>query len=263
MTTRMRSSSPKAQKAVPRPALSAKRLGPLAVIALLVVIALALGPQNLVSFDEIARRHATLAAMAAAHPALTALAAIGFYALVTLISFPGAWLVTVAYGLILGWLAGTLYVVSGATLGAAILYLITRFALTDFFAARSGPVLNRMAKGFREDATAYLLFLRLAPVFPFTLVNVVPAILGVPFVTFLWTTAVGIVPGTFAFAFAGEGLRSIVDERARACALGVPPCGTPLDPAQLVTTDIVIAFVVLALASLLPVVLKWWRREAA
>lgn len=118
-----------------------------------------------------------------------------------------------------------------------------------------------MGKGFREDATSYMLFLRLAPVFPFTLINVVPAILGVRLSTFAWTTFVGIIPGVTAYAFAGEGLRSIVSERAAACAIDQPPCGTALSPADLVTKEILIAFALLGVVSLLPVVLKRLRRS--
>jgi uncharacterized membrane protein YdjX (TVP38/TMEM64 family) len=117
-----------------------------------------------------------------------------------------------------------------------------------------------MADGFREDATSYLLFLRLTPLFPFWLVNAVPAILGVNFVTFAWTTFVGIIPGTVAFGFAGEGLRSIVADRAVACMAGIDPCGQPLAAGDLVTTEILIAFALLGLVSLLPVLLRRVRR---
>jgi uncharacterized membrane protein YdjX (TVP38/TMEM64 family) len=113
-----------------------------------------------------------------------------------------------------------------------------------------------MAEGFRSDAVSYMLFLRLAPVFPFILVNVVPAILGVPFVTYLWTTFVGIIPGVLAYTFAGEGLRSIVHDRAAACAANVPPCGTPLTAGDLLTPQIGIAFALLAMVSLIPIVVK-------
>ena len=79
------------------------------------------------------------------------------------------------------------------------LFLIARSALGDFLAARAGPCLSRFRAGISEDAFSYLLFLRLVPIFPFWLVNLAPALLGVSFGTYVATTILGIIPGTFAY----------------------------------------------------------------
>lgn len=234
---------------------------PLALIGALVIVFFALGPDRFLNFDEVALGYAELNETVAAQPLIAAAAAIALYTLVTSVSFPAAWLVTVVYGLVFGWALATSYVVVGATLGAGILYLVTRIALAEFFKKRAGKRLNKMAQGFKRDAWSYMLFLRLAPIFPFTLVNVVPAILGVPFRIFIITTALGIVPGTFAFAYAGEGLRSIVARRAEACMDGLPPCGTPLAPSDLVTPQTVFAFAVLGFVSLAPVLVRRLRKN--
>lgn len=236
------------------------KLLPLILVLAVVAVFFAAGPEQFLSFDGVALRYNALSDQVAAMPLAAAGVAIAIYFLVTAFSFPAAWLVTVVYGLIFGWALATVYVVIGATLGAGVLYLITRFALADFFRQRAGRTLNRMAKGFQRDAFSYLLFLRLVPAFPFTLVNVVPAILGVPFSVFMVTTAIGIVPGTFAFAYAGEGLRSIVSARAEACMAGLPPCGAPLSPGELVTRETIIAFGVLGIVSLMPVLIRRLRR---
>jgi len=238
-----------------------RRFLPLAVIVVLIAVVLQSGLAGLVNFDEIARRYADMTQWVDANPLLAFASTLVIYAAATSVSFPLAWLLTVAAGLLLGWAEGAAAVVLGATLGACTLFWATRLALADFFRARAGNILNKMADGFREDATSYLLFLRLAPVFPFTLVNVVPAILGVRFTTYAWTTLIGIIPGTIAYAFAGEGLRSIVGDRAAACAANVAPCGEPLAARDLVTTEIIIAFALLSLVSLLPVLLKRLRRR--
>lgn len=236
------------------------RLIPLAVLGAVIAAFFASGLHTRVSFDEIAMRYGELTLLVDDHPVLAGFATIGIYMLATAISFPAAWLITVTIGLVFGWMLGGVFVTIGATLGACILFTAARFALADFFRARAGGVLNRMAKGFRQDATSYMLFLRLAPVFPFTLVNVVPAILGVPFITFAWTTFVGIIPGVIAYSFAGEGLRSIVAQRAEACAANIAPCGEALTPGDLVTPQILIAFALLGGVSLIPVAIKWMRR---
>jgi len=244
------------------PRSSLRRMIPLGLLALAIVALFASGLHRQLSFDRIAMHYGTLAGLIGDRPLLSALVAMLAYALATAVSFPAAWLLTVSTGLLFGWMAGGVIVVLGATSGACILYLAARYALADFFRARAGNVLNRMADGFRSDATSYMLFLRLAPVFPFTLVNVVPAILGVPFITFVWTTFVGIIPGVMAYVFAGVGLRSIVAERAEACRAGIAPCGETLGPGDLITPQILIAFAALGVVSLIPVVLKRMRRAA-
>ena len=253
----MRFASPEGRSAATR---AARRILPLALIVLAVTIFFVTGLDRLISFDEIARRYGAMSNAVATHPLAAALAAIGLYAAATAISVPAAWLFTVAMGLVFGWALGTALAVIGATAGASVLFLAARSAFADFFRARAKGWLDALAKGFRDDAASYLLFLRLVPAVPFTLLNVVPAILGVRFSTFLWTTFVGIIPGGFAFAFAGEGLRSIVSQRAAACASNVAPCGEPLRAGDLVTREVLIAFVLLGVMSLVPVVVRRMRR---
>ena len=90
------------------------------------------------------------------------------------------------------------------------MFLIARSALGEFLAARAGPWLSRFRQGFQDDAFSYLLFLRLVPIFPFWLVNLAPALLGVGFATYVATTFLGIIPGTFAYSLAGNGLDSVI-----------------------------------------------------
>lgn len=236
-----------------------KRGLPLVFLAVLVVGFFASGLHKQISFDELALRYGELTGFVEANLIGALLVAIGLYAFAVSAAFPAAWLLTVAFGLIFGWALGAVAVVTGATIGASILFIVAGSLLADFFRKRAGDRLNAMAEGFRSNEVSYMLFLRLAPVFPFLLVNVVPAILGVRFATFVWTTAVGIIPGTVAYAFAGEGLRSIIGERAAACAADIAPCGEALTPGQIVTPQILIAFSLLAVVSLIPVVLKRFR----
>ena len=76
---------------------------------------------------------------------------------------------------------------------------------------RAGPWIGRLEAGFRENALSYLLVLRLVPLFPFWLVNLVPAFLGVPLTTYALGTFVGIIPGSFVYASVGNGLGSVFD----------------------------------------------------
>jgi uncharacterized membrane protein YdjX (TVP38/TMEM64 family) len=178
------------------------------------------------------------------------------------LSLPGAVFLTVFGGFLFGWLLGGVTTVVAATIGAVIVFLIARTSVGDALGRRAGPRLKRIAKGFREDAFAYLLFLRLVPAFPFWLVNLAPALFGMPLRSFALATAVGILPGTFAFAFAGAGLDSvIVAQKAakQAClAAGGGDCMMRVDLHALVTPKLVIALGALGVVSLIPVLLRRW-----
>src|SRR3990170_1141702 len=159
----------------------------------------------------------------------------------------------------------------GATIGASIVFLIARSALGDLLAARAGPWLSRFRQGFQEDAFSYLLFLRLVPIFPFWLVNLAPGLLGVSFATYVATTILGIIPGTFAFALAGNGLDSVVEAQQAAhqsCLAKMGPegqesCSYVLDPGALLTPELIAGLVALGLVALIPVAVKWFRRPRA
>ncbi len=236
-----------------------KRWSPVALLLAALIAFFATGLHQRLSLDELALQYGGLTSFVAENKVQAVLFAMLVYLTAVAASFPAAWLLTVAIGLVFGWALGAFTVVIGATLGASVLFFAARSLLADFFRARAGARLNVMAEGFRENAVSYMLFLRLAPIFPFLLVNVVPAILGVRFRTYFWTTAVGIIPGTIAYSFAGEGLRSVIGERATACAAGIPPCGQPFSARDIITSEMLIAFTLLALVSIMPALIKRFR----
>ncbi len=124
----------------------------------------------------------------------------------------------------------------------------------------------RLAEGFRDDAFSYLLFLRLVP-FPFFVVNLVAALAGVRLATFVAATALGIVPATFAFAFVGAGLDSIIaaqESAYRAClAAGNADCKLDFDLAAAITPQLIVALVALGVVALIPVIAKRMRARRA
>jgi uncharacterized membrane protein YdjX (TVP38/TMEM64 family) len=106
-----------------------------------------------------------------------------------------------------------------------------------------------MEAGFQENAFNYLLVLRLIPLFPFWIVNLVPAFLGVKLRTYMLGTLIGIIPGSFVFASVGAGLGSVLDS------------GQEFSPSSVLTPQIVIALIGLAVLALLPVAYRKWRRR--
>ncbi|MAY68002.1 MAG: hypothetical protein CMM77_12855 [Rhodospirillaceae bacterium] len=92
-----------------------------------------------------------------------------------------------------------------------MVFLAARYAIGDFLYKKAGPFVRRMEEGFRKNAFSYLMFLRLVPVFPFWLVNLVPAFLNVGAGAFVIATILGIAPATFVFASVGSGLGAVLD----------------------------------------------------
>jgi uncharacterized membrane protein YdjX (TVP38/TMEM64 family) len=174
------------------------------------------------------------------------------YVLAVAFSVPGASVLTVLGGFLFGTWMATLYVAVAATLGSAAVFLAARTALGDVLRRRVGGTLQRMERGFREDALSYMLVLRLIPIFPFWLVNLVPAFLGVPLRTYTIGTLLGIVPGTFVYASLGNGVGALFDQ------------GKMPDAGIIFSAEILTPLVGLALLALLPVGYKKWRaRQAA
>jgi uncharacterized membrane protein YdjX (TVP38/TMEM64 family) len=247
-----------------------KRLWPLILLIAATGLVFAMGWQRYLTLQALAENREALRGVIADNMFLSLLAFMAIYAVSVALSLPGGAVLTIAGGFLFGWLVGGIASVIAATLGACAVFLIARSALSDLLAAKAGPWLSRFREGFQEDAFNYLLFLRLVPVFPFWLVNLAPGLLGVGFATYFVTTLVGIIPGTFAFALAGEGLDSIIAAQqsshqsclAKMGAEGEKSCPYALDPGALLTPQLITALVALGIVALIPVAVKWYRRAA-
>ncbi len=98
----------------------------------------------------------------------------------------------------------------GATIGASLLFLATRSAFGGFLRQRVDGIVKGLADGFRDNAFGYLLVIRLAPIFPFFAVNIAAALLDITLAQFVGATFLGILPGTFAYAYLGQGIDSVL-----------------------------------------------------
>jgi uncharacterized membrane protein YdjX (TVP38/TMEM64 family) len=188
------------------------RLAPLAILLLGLLLFFVLGLERYLSFDMLSRHHATLTAWVKAHTLLAMIVFVLGYAAVVAFSLPVAVLVTPLGGFLFGpWLGAALSVVA-ATLGAIAVFLAARTALRDAFQARAGGRLARLEQGFARDDFNYLLSLRLIPVFPFWLINVVPALLGMRLDRFALATLIGIVPGAIVYSGLGDGFGMLFEK---------------------------------------------------
>jgi uncharacterized membrane protein YdjX (TVP38/TMEM64 family) len=248
-----------------------RRWLPLLALVALMALVFSMGWHKSLTFKSIGLNYDALKGFIAQNLVAALVLYVFAYIAVVAVSLPGALVMTLTGGLLFGWQLGTPAAVIGATTGATIIFLIVKTSFGEALAAKAGPWLGKLQDGFREHALSYLLFLRLVPALPFFVVNVVPALLGVPLRTFVLATLLGIMPGATAFSVAGAGLGSIVESQNRiykACLARGPQnpdlaCPYTIDTSALVTTEVLVGFALLGVAALIPVAMKTWRKRHA
>ena len=220
---------------------------PLGLVAAAWIAFMLAGGYRYLTFAALAANRDWLCGLVQHWGVLAILAYIAVYGVLIALSVPGAAVLTIAGGLLFGTWVGAVCAVIGATLGATALFLAARAGLGGL-AQRAGRFVGRLEAGFRGDAFNYLLVLRLVPIFPFWLVNLVPALVGVSLSTFVIATFLGIIPGSVVYASLGNGLGSVVEEP---------------DLAIVFKPRVLLPIVGLALLALIPVAYKRWRDRRA
>lgn len=166
------------------------------------------------------------------------------YCVQTALSLPGAAILTLAGGFLFGTWWGTIYVNLGATSGAVLAFLFVRYLFRDMVEQRFGGRIEPILQGFTQNAFHYLLTLRLIPLFPFFLVNLACGLTRVSLSTYAGATAIGILPGSLVYTNAGRQLGAI--ESAR----------------DIASPGVLLAFTLLGLLSLTPVVYQKYRKNS-
>jgi len=214
------------------------------MIAVAIVIFFILDLEQYLSFDALAEHRHALAEQVAMHPMMASLVYISIYILVVALSLPGGMVMTLSGGFLFGAVWGASMAVTGATLGATILFLIAKTSLGDFLLAKAGNTVKKLQAGFEEDVWSYMFILRVVPIFPFFLVNLAPAFLGVPLRVYVVATFFGIIPATFVYALAGSGLGKVFEQ------------GESFSASSILTPEMMGAFLGLGLLALVPVIYK-------
>ena len=174
------------------------------------------------------------------------------YAAMVAISFPGASVLTLFGGFMFGLWPGVPAIVLAATLGASIIFLISKTALGDILTKKAGGFARRMERGLREDELSYMFLLRLVPVFPFWGVNIAAGLLGVSFRNFVIGTVFGIIPGSFVYASIGNAAGAAFAAGEEISLAGV-----------LTRPETLLPIAGLALLALLPIIVKRLLPRAA
>jgi uncharacterized membrane protein YdjX (TVP38/TMEM64 family) len=227
--------------------ISARRLVPLGLLVVAGIAFIVAGGHKYLSFAALAENRDWLCSLVKSWGIVAALLYVAVYGVLVALSVPGAAVLTIAGGFLFGTWLGALCAVIGATLGATMIFLAARAGLGGL-AQRAGRFAGKFEAGFRADAFSYLLVLRLVPIFPFWLVNLVPALVGVRLPTYVLATFLGIIPGTFVYASLGKGLGDVVEEP---------------DLTILFKPSVLVPIVGLALLALIPVGYKRWRARKA
>ena len=161
------------------------------------------------TLDQLKASRDTLASLYAEHPVRTALAFFGVYVLAAALSFPGAAILTLAGGAMFGWALGLLLVSFASSLGALLAFWVSRYMLRDVIQQRFQKFVQPINEGLAKDGTFYLLALRLVPVFPFWLINLLMGLTTLGARKFYAVSQIGMLAGTAVYVNAGTQLAAI------------------------------------------------------
>lgn len=246
---------------------------PLLVIIAAAGLVVGLGWHRHLSLKTLGLNYATLQAFIDSNLLVALTLFILVYVAIVALSLPGASIMTLAGGLLFGWQLGTPATVIGATAGATVLFLVARSSFCEALAERAGPAIQSLQAGCRENGLCYMLFLRLVPAFPFVVVNLAAAVLGVPLGAYVLGTVIGIIPGSLAYTLAGAGLGSVIEaqnviyqtclDKAGGGGHAEAMCPYTIETSALITKELIAAFILLGLVALIPVAIKKWKARNA
>ena len=176
---------------------------------------------------------------------MTALFYIGLYFVVAAFSIPGAFALTIAGGFLFGTIIATAYITAGATSGAILAFLTSRYLAGNYIQKKYEKELSGFNREIKENGKNYILMLRFISIPPFFLLNILAGLTKIDLKTFVWTTAVGILPATMIYANAGNSLSKIEE------------------PSDLLSVRLISGFVLLGLLAVLPVIAKKFFKKKA
>lgn len=226
---------------------SFKRLSPLIILGIGLAVFFVFDLDAYITQETLRDNREWLLTRVSENTVLTTLVFMAIYAIGTAFALPIGAILTITGGFMFGKFSGTLYVVSAATIGSTCLFLAAKTGLGDVLRAKAGPAIKSMEKGFRENELTYMFVLRLIPIFPFFIVNLVPAFLGVSLRNYVIGTFFGIIPGSFIYLTIGSAIGTIFDQ------------GKILEISSVLTKEIVAALIGLAVLALLPVAYKKFK----
>ncbi len=230
---------------------SVKRLIPVIVIALAAVIGF-FTLRDYLGFEALRDNRAALLLWRDSNFVFAAIGFIAIYIVIVAFSLPGAAITSLTGGFLFGLFPGVLFNMTGATIGAVLIFLAARFGFGERLSARmdnAGGLTGKIKAGLAENEISFLLLMRLVPAFPFFVANLVPALVGTSLLRFAWTTFIGIIPGALVYTWVGSGLGEVF-ARGETPNLGI-----------IFEWQILGPILALCALSILPIILKKFRRS--
>ncbi|HWR73082.1 MAG TPA: TVP38/TMEM64 family protein [Nitrospirota bacterium] len=215
------------------------------LLAALIVVILILrfsGLVDFLTFENLQRNRDSLLAYVQGHYTASVVTYICVYICVVSLNVPGAAIMTISGGFLFGTFPAVLYANMGATTGASIAFLLSRYLLGEWVQARYQSQLAGFNSEMARNGARYLITLRLIPAFPFFLINFLSGLTALPFRTFVWATSLGILPGATIFANAGRQLGSINS------------------PSEILSPRVIASLLLLAFIAIIPALIS--RRKA-
>ena len=204
-----------------------------------VIVTIRLSPiGDILTFENLKKNREVFFAFVRGHYLQSVTAYIVSYIIIAALSIPGAGIMTLAGGFLFGVLSATVYIDIGATIGATLAFLTARYLLGTWLQEKYRKQLGAFNAEMEKNGPRYLLTVRLIPVFPFFMINFLSGLTSIPVKTFVWTTALGIVPVTIIFAYAGRQI------------------GTINAVSEILSARVIIALTVLAALAIFPTVLN-------
>jgi uncharacterized membrane protein YdjX (TVP38/TMEM64 family) len=217
------------------------RTGKLVFVAFIILGLLTFHILNLgqyLSFESLKANRDHLLLYTDKHYTAAAAVFIAVYCVTAAFSLPSDVFLTMLGGFLFGSIVGTIYVNIGATAGATLAFLTSRYLLRDWVESKYRSRLEPILEGFRHDAFSYLLTLRMIPAIPFVLVNLASGLTRVELGTYVRATSLGIIPASFIFAYAGRQFEMVKS------------------PGEIISFPVLLAFTLLGLLALMPVVYR-------
>lgn len=207
--------------------------------------------QDYLSFDALRENREALNAFRDGNYLLAALIFIAAYVCIVTFSLPGAAVASLTGGFLFGVVFGSVFNVLSAGTGAILIFLAARMGFGERLSAKldaSEGSVKKLKESLNDNEVSVMLLMRLVPAVPFFLANLIPAMVGVRTLNFIWTTYVGIIPGAIVYTSVGAGLGEVFDRGEN------PDLGLIFEP------YILFPILGLCLLALLPILVKFFRR---
>ncbi|MCG7974706.1 MAG: dihydrolipoyl dehydrogenase [Candidatus Thiodiazotropha taylori] len=189
--------------------MNSRKLILLSVIVIAVILFFAFDLDRYLTLDYLKSQRDAIIAWKDAQPLLASVSFFVVYVAVTALSLPGAAIMTLAVGAVFGFVWGLILVSFASSIGATLAFLIARFLLRDTVQSRYGDRLKAINEGVEKDGAFYLFTLRLVPIFPFFVINLLMALTPLGTWTFYWVSQLGMLAGTIVYVNAGTQLATL------------------------------------------------------